>query len=161
VLPWLTVILLPIVLASLALLAPLPEKARADVPSAAQREDAAHFLESFFGELLLGDTGGTAARCALPFQLEGRRLSSRPELMKALAFMLRERRTAPPVLQGLEVLTPAEMETRHGKPPARLTDFPWKRPGTWVGVANLSGRAAVVTLSRGETGEWEVTGYSD
>lgn len=150
-----------IALVSLALLAPPAERARAESPSSAQREDAAHFLESFFGELLLGDSGATASHCALPFQLEDRRLATRPELTKALAFMLRERRTSPPVLQGVEILTPAEMEAKHGKPPARLRDFPWKRPGTWVGVANLSGRAAVVTISRGETGEWMVTGYSD
>jgi hypothetical protein len=155
------VTVLSIALALLAQLAPPAEKARAEAPSSAQREEAAQFLGSFFGDLLLGDTGATASHCALPFQLEDRRLASRPELIKSLSFMLRERRTEPPVLQGLEVLTPAEMEAKHGKPPARLKDFPWKRPGTWVGVANLSGHAAVVTLARGETGAWVVTGYSD
>lgn len=152
---------LPAALTALTLLAPPADKARTEAGLQFHREEAAEFLRAFFGELLLGETAATANRCALPFQLEDRRLSARPELVKALSVMLRERRTAPPVLQGLELLTPAEMESTHGKPPARLKDFPWKRPGTWLGVANLSGRAAVVTLSRDEAGEWKVTGYTD
>jgi hypothetical protein len=161
VLAFTTVNVLQIALASLALLAPPSEKGRAESPSSAQREDAEHFLQAFFGELLLGDVPATAGHCGLPFQLEGRRLESQAELVKSLSVMVRERRTAPPVLQGLEVLTPSEMEAKHGKPPARLKDFPWKRSGTWLGVANLSGRAAVVALARDESGEWRVTGYSD
>jgi len=130
-------------------------------PPAVLRAEAEDFLRGFFSELLLGETARVAEACSVPFQLEHARLATRPELLKALSLALRERPNAPSVLQGLEVLTPQELEEKHGKPPARLKDFPWKRPGTWVGVANLSGRGAVVTVVRTDDDAWLVTGYSD
>ena len=84
---------------------------------AALRAEAEAFLREFVSQLLLGEAARVAEACAVPFQLEQARLSTRPELLKALSHALRERPNAPAVLQGLEVLTPQEMEEKHGKPP--------------------------------------------
>jgi len=148
-------------LASLLLLAPAAGAEPKGPPPAVLKAEAEEFLREFLSQLLLGEAGRAAGACALPFQLEHVRLGTRPELLKALSLALRERPNAPAVLQGLEVLTPQEMEEKHGKPPPRLKDLPWKRPGTWVGVANLSGKGTVLTVVRMDEEGWKVTGYSD
>jgi hypothetical protein len=149
------------VLASLLLLAPGAGAEQKGPPPAVLKAEAEAFVREFLSHLLLGESGRAANACALPFQLEQARHATRPEVLKALSYALRERPNAPAVLQGLELLTPQEMEERHGKPPARLKDLPWKRPGTWVAVANLSGRGTVITVARMEDEAWRVTGYSD
>ncbi|MBM4380596.1 MAG: hypothetical protein FJ086_15070 [Deltaproteobacteria bacterium] len=148
-------------LASLLLLAPAAGAEPRVPPPAVMKAEAEEFLREFISQLLLGEAGRAAKACAVPFQLEQVRHATRPELLKALSYALRDRPNAPAVLQGLEILSPQEMEEKHGKPPARLKDLPWKRPGTWVGVANLSGRGAVLTVVRTEEEGWQVTGYSD
>ena len=116
---------------------------------------------TFFARMLAGDARSLVEASAVPFQLEDRRIATPEELMQEWLKALRAKRTDLLKLYGIEVLTPAEMEKKYGKPPARLSALPWKAPKTYLAVANLSGRAALALFKDSGGGTWKVVGYHD
>lgn len=113
-----------------------------------------------FERFLAADARSIVQGSAFPFYLDGRRFDDEGSLFQELLTQLRARRLELMSVDAIEVLTPAEMEARYGPPPARLANLPWKAPGTWIAVANLSNRPAVALLQNTRTG-WRLTGYTD
>lgn len=129
-----------------------PEEDKPEVTRAAR---------AFFSSVILGDAKNVSEQCLVPFQLEDRRINTSDEVMQAWQKALRQKRTDLLTLYGVEVLTPQEMETKHGKPPARLKDFPYKKAGVYIAVANLSGHAAIAVFQKVAAGDWAVIAYHD
>jgi hypothetical protein len=61
-------------------------------------------------------------------------------------------------LLDLEILSAEDAQARHGKPPKRIA--PLAAPGSWVALANLSGRPTFVFFAR-QAGAWLATGMHD
>src|SRR5262245_11800486 len=80
--------------------------------------------KAFFAALLAGEPGALVAQAELPFYLEDKRITSTEQLKTEWLNQLRSKRTDLVAFKGFEVLTPAEMEQRFGKPPARLASWP-------------------------------------
>jgi hypothetical protein len=136
----------------------MPEvKNFADLPEADQ---AKYFAREFFSLLLAGDARRVVTLCGYPFQLEDRRLASADELFGELLKNLRSKRTDLLTLYDVEMLTPADMEKKYGKPPARLRDLQWHGQHTWIAVGNVSGHAAVAVVKL-DALRWTVIGYHD
>lgn len=114
----------------------------------------------FFRDLISGDARGMTLLSGYPFQLEDRRLESPDELHKEWLKNLRAKRTDLFTLYDLEVLTPAEMEKKYGKPPARLSAIVKASPKTFVVVGNLSGHPAIAVVRSAPFG-WQVVGFHD
>lgn len=106
------------------------------------------FARHFFTAITLGEPHQVADMSALPFQLEDRRLNTEEEFVGAWQKAFRGKNTGMLTVYGIEVFTAAEMEKKYGKPPPRLANFPWKKPATYVVVANVSGRAAVAVFQK-------------
>lgn len=116
----------------------------------------------FFAQLVAADARGLVLLSGFPFQLEDRRLESPDETHKEWLKNLRAKRTDLLAIYDVEVMTPAEMEKKYGKPPARLAQLNLKAPKTYVAVGNLSGHAAVAVVKSHPThGVWQVVGYHD
>lgn len=114
----------------------------------------------FLEDLIAGDAARLMAHAGLPFFLEGRRVDRAEELRTEWSKALRSRRTDLLTLYGIEVLTPAEMEKKYGRPPQRLNAWPWRAPNTLLAVANLSGHATILLL-RQVGAAWQVVGFHD
>jgi len=115
---------------------------------------------AFFAALLAGEPGPLVQQAELPFFLEDKRITSSEQLKSEWLNQLRSKRTDLLALKGFEILTPAEMEQRFGKPPSRLSSWPISSGKTYLVVANLSGRAAVALYHQaGE--EWRIVAYHD
>jgi hypothetical protein len=114
----------------------------------------------FFLDLVGGDAARLVARAGYPFYLEGKRIDRAEELKTQWGLSLRSRRADLLKLYGVEVLLPAEMEKKHGKPPQRLSGWSWRGPNTYVAVGNLSGHPAVLLL-RQAGAAWQVVGFHD
>lgn len=126
-------------------------------PEAEQGKLLAH---RFLRELCSGDAAGALRLSGFPFQLEERRVD-RPEDLKAdWSVRLRKKRTDLWTIYDVEVLSPAEMEKKYGKPPSRLASWSWRAPKTQVAVANVSGHA-VVLLLRQVGATWQIVGFHD
>lgn len=123
-------------------------------------EAALRIAQVIFRQLLGGDARALTGGCALPFHLEGKRFEEHEPLFREWLRQLRARRLDTLTLDGLEVLTPQQMEQKHGPPPARLAHLPWKGPRTWIAVASLSGHPAVAVLQRQPNG-WRLVAYTD
>ncbi len=115
---------------------------------------------AFFTALLAGETGTLVSQAELPFFLEDKRITSPEQLKSEWLNQLRSKRTDLLAFKGFEVLTPAEMEQRFGKLPARLSSWPIGVGRTYLVVANLSGRAAVA-LYHEVGGDWRIVAYHD
>jgi hypothetical protein len=120
------------------------------------RVTARHFVS----DLLAADASGLLAHCGLPFFLEDRRVDRTEDLRQDWVRSLKSKRTDLLALHDLEILSPQEMEKRHGPPPRRLAAWGWKSPGVVLAVAHLSGHA-VVLLLRPVGAAWQVVGYHD
>lgn len=116
---------------------------------------------NFFLHLAAGDARNLVDDCAFPFSLEDRRFTEPDALFREWLNQVRAKRVDLLVLYGIEVFTPKEMEAKHGAPPARLTNFPWKGPKTWITVANLSGRPAVAVVKQITPSDFRVVAYTD
>lgn len=114
----------------------------------------------FFVDLLGADSAGLLAHSGFPFFLEDHRFEKPEELKSEWLKHLRSKRTDLVKLYDLELLTPAEMEKKYGPPPRRLSSWNWRSQNTYVGVANLSGHAAIVLL-RQVGAAWQVVAYHD
>lgn len=123
-------------------------------------EQAEVAARGFFVDLIAGDPGRLVARSGYPFFMEARRID-RPEELRALwGKSLRSRRTDLLKLYSVEILLPAEMEKKHGKPPPRLNGWNWRSTGTYLALGNLSGHG-VVLLLRQAGAAWQVVGFHD
>jgi hypothetical protein len=153
--------------------APAPRKAAAPKPKADESPPrppglmpddpqlAQVIARRFFNDLLLGDARELVyGECAFPFFMEDKKFSTPEELLPEWLKILRDKRTDLLTLYGIEMLSPAEMEKKYGKPPARLANLPWHAPKTVLAVGNLSGHAGVVVIASGQKG-WRVVGYHD
>src|SRR5260370_42447405 len=167
--------LLPTVLLTIALSLPPPAEGAAKAGSRAAgrqaRQPAASDPERdvpqvmarakrFFADLIAGNPAALVDQSSFPFYLQNRKITQSRELLQEWTRNLNRKRTDLLVLYGIEVLTPAEMEKRYGKPPKHLAAIPWRRPGTYLAVANLSGHAAVTVLRRVD-GVWRVIAFHD
>lgn len=125
-----------------------------------EQDQAKYFARDFFSTLLAGDARKVVGDCGFPFQLEDRRLATPEELFGELLKNLRAKRTDLLTLYDVELLSPADMEKKYGKPPSRLNNLNWRGAHTWVAVGNLSGHAAVAVV-RLDGSRWNVIGYHD
>jgi hypothetical protein len=133
-----------------------PDRARAADDSAAVLERA----RSYFSDLLAARVREVVDQSELPFFLEGRKINTAEELFQEWTRNLGPKRVDLLKLYGIEVLTPAEMESKYGPPPARLGSFPWNSAHSYIAIGNLSGRAAIVLFRRGRSG-WRAVAYHD
>lgn len=131
-----------------------------DYTTLPETEQVKYSAREFFSQLIAGDARGIVGNCGFPFQLEDRRLQTPDELFQEWLKNLRAKRTDLLTLYDIEVLAPADMEKKYGKPPARLANLPWRNPKTYVAVANLSGHAAIAVF-RQQGPSWAVVGYAD
>jgi hypothetical protein len=129
--------------------APIPPGDRAAVALAAAR---------FFDALMDERLPELAALCRPNFSFDGQAAGGPEDLRRRWTDLLATRTGSGYRLQDLDVLTAAEAIAQHGPPPKRLAAH--VRPGTWVAVANLSGRATIVTFARGSAG-WQATALHD
>jgi hypothetical protein len=126
-----------------------------------EAEQVKHTARVVFNHIISGDARSLVLNSAYPFQLEDRRLEMPDELHKEWLKNLRSKRTDLVTLYDVEVLTPAEMEKKYGRPPGRLSNLPWKAPRTMIAIGNLSGHAAVAVFRAHPTGRWQLVGYHD
>lgn len=124
------------------------------------QEQASLVARSFLEGILTGDGRTMMAVSGLPFALEDRRVDRLDDLRNEWARILRSRRADLLTLYSIDVLTPAEMEKKYGRPPQRLSRWDFRRPNTYLAVANLSGHAAVLMLRQAGV-TWQVVGFHD
>lgn len=115
---------------------------------------------TYFADLIAQRIPEVVEQSEIPFYLEGRKVGSRDELASKWAHDLADKRLDLLTLYGIEILTPAEMLKRYGNPPSRLSALPWRRPRTYLAVANISGRATIAVFHRSAAG-WRVAGFTD
>lgn len=127
---------------------------------ASETEQAGLVVRRFLTDLVALDVGAVMKSVGLPFALEDRRYSAPDELKDELARLLRSKRADLWETYDVVMLSPTDMEKKHGKPPARLTNWSWRAPKTLLAVCNVSGHAAVL-LMRQVGATWQVTGYHD
>jgi hypothetical protein len=126
-----------------------------------EAEQVKYYARAAFNAIIAGDARGLVLQSGYPFQLEDRRLEMPDELHKEWLKNLRSKRTDLLTLYDIEVLTPAEMEKKYGRPPARLKAMPWSSGKTLIAVGNLSGHAAIAVFRSGGPGTWQMVGYHD
>ncbi len=114
----------------------------------------------FFADLIGGDTNRIVARSGYPFFMEARRIDRPEELRAQWGKSLRSRRADVLKLYSVEVLLPADMEKKFGKPPQRLNSWNWRAPNTYLAVGNLSGHPTILLL-RQAGAAWQVVGFHD
>jgi hypothetical protein len=114
----------------------------------------------FASHIVSGDARNLVLLSSFPFQLEDRNLATPEELHTEWLKNLRNKRTDVLTLYGVDVLTPAEMEKKYGRPPPRLSRLPLHQPRTFVTVNNLSGHAAIVVWRMIQS-QWHAVAYTD
>jgi hypothetical protein len=114
----------------------------------------------FMADLVSGDVGGLVSRVGVPFFLEDRRFERVEDLRAEWGKNLRQKRTDLLTLYDVEVLNPAAMEKKYGKPPNRLNGWNWRTPKTYLAVVNTSGHATVLMLRQAGLA-WQVIGFHD
>jgi hypothetical protein len=125
-----------------------------------ERDQVKLIVRYFFQAMGNADNSQLISVCGLPFFLEDKRVEKSDDLKMDWNRSLRGKRTDLGTLYGIDVFTRAEMETKFGKPPARLSRWDLKAPKAFFAVANVSGFAHVVMLkSVGLT--WQVVGFHD
>lgn len=127
------------------------------LPPASQVEVVAR---GFFSDLIAAETGKLVARAGYPFFMEARRVDRPEELRTQWGKSLRSRRADLLKLYSVEVFLIADMEKKYGKPPARLSNWAWRAPNTYVAVGNLSGHATILLLHQAGAA-WQVIGFHD
>jgi hypothetical protein len=129
-------------------------------PRNRQAQEVERQARAFFEALLSANAKSATTLCSVPFVLEDRTIKSSEELVEAWSLQIRNKRVDLLSLGEVEILTPTEMEKKYGKPPARLTSFPWKGPNTYLAVTRLAGHAAVAVF-RESNGTARVIAYHD
>lgn len=115
---------------------------------------ARRFVEALLG----GRASEVAALCAPTFSFDGRTEKGADAIRVRWAEALAEPGPERATLLDLAVAPAADAQARLGRPPKRIA--PLLLPGTWVAVANVSGRAVVVVFGR-QGGGWAATGLHD
>ena len=123
-----------------------------------ERREAARLALRFLGALLASRSAEVASLCATTFSFDGRAVTGAEKVRARWGEILARRQGPPAALNDLELLTPAEASARLGKPPRRLASL--VGPGSYVALANLSGRPTLVFLGR-QGGAWVATGLHD
>jgi hypothetical protein len=123
-----------------------------------ERREAARVALRFLGALLAGRSSEVASLCATTFSFDGRPVTGAEKVRARWGEILSRRQGPRPALNDLELLTSAEAAARLGKPPRRLASL--AGPGSYVALANLSGRPTLVFLGR-QGGAWVATGLHD
>ena len=114
----------------------------------------------FFANLLASNAAALVEQSELPFYLEDSKIAAAQQLRQEWAKNFANKRIDLLTLYGIEVLTPAQMEEKYGRPPARLASMPWQNPRTYLAVANLSSHAAIAIFHRSASG-WRAVAYTD
>jgi hypothetical protein len=123
-------------------------------------EQSKQIARYFFDALGNGDNNRMLSVCGLPFYLEDKRVEKADDLKTEWLKSLRSKRTDLAQLFDIEILSRAEMETKYGKPPARLSRWDMKAPNILFAVGNLSGTAHILMLKQiGMT--WHVIAFHD
>lgn len=126
-------------------------------PTEPERTQVARAALAFLDALLAGDSTRLAAASAERFSFDGDLRTGKEEIRRAWRTLLAGRdAAAPPALLDLELLPAADAISRLGPPPPRLAQLASVR-GSWVAIANVSGRPVVLFVAR-EGGRWTVTG---
>jgi hypothetical protein len=123
-----------------------------------ERREAARVALRFLGALVANRSAEVASLCATTFSFDGRPVTGAEKVRARWGEILARRQGPPPALNDLELLTPAEAAARLGKPPRRLASL--AGPGSYLALANLSGRPTLVFLGR-QGGAWVATGLHD
>ncbi|HET6923109.1 MAG TPA: hypothetical protein VFI16_08175, partial [Anaeromyxobacteraceae bacterium] len=138
--------------------APAPSPAPAAGPAPRARAQVATAAARFFEALLARRAGDLAALSSPGFSFDGRAARGAEEVRGRWSEAVARHDGATHALLDLELLTAAEASARFGKPPRRIAAL--VQPGSWVAVANLSGRPTFVFFARlGAT--WLATGIHD
>ncbi|HTN54158.1 MAG TPA: hypothetical protein VML50_17245 [Anaeromyxobacter sp.] len=132
-----------------------PAGSAAAAPPASEREQVARTALAFLDALLAGDVPALAGLSGDRFSFDGDVQSGRDAVRRAFRTGLSPRTPGRDVLLDLEILPGPDAVSRLGPPPARLA--PLAARGSWVAIANVSGRPVVLFLSRAE-GRWVVVG---
>lgn len=112
----------------------------------------------FFGALLARRPDDLAALSSSGFSFDGRAARGADEVRRRWSQAVGRHDGVPYALYDLEVLPATEASARFGKPPRRIAAL--VQPGTWVAVANLSGRPTFVFFAR-QGGAWLAIGMHD
>lgn len=129
---------------------------------ASEQDQVADLARHFFQSLLAADIHGAVTLSAFPFVLESHTLANARDAGEEWNRQLHSKRTDLLALNGIEVLSPADMEKKYGHPPARLSNLPIHGAHTWCAVANLSGHPAVaIVREEGPERTLKVVGYTD
>lgn len=137
----------------------LPAVASAPGPSPApERGQVAAAAVKFFEALLARRAAELAALCAPDFSFDGTAARGAEDVRSRWSEAVASHDGLVYVLYDLEVLPAAEAAARFGKPPRRVAGL--LQPGSWVAVANLSGRPTFVFFARQGPG-WVATGLHD
>lgn len=114
-------------------------------PPVSQRDRLLGAALGFLDALLRGDASDLAAASSLRFSFDGTFVEGRDAQARRWREILAARgQVAEQKLRDLVLLTDEEAIAQLGQPPARLA--PLVRPGTWVAVADVSGRPVVLFL---------------
>lgn len=124
------------------------------------QQQAEVVARGFFNDLITGDSNRLVARAGYPFFMETRRIDRPEELRAQWARAVRSRRTDVLKLYSIEVLAPADMEKKYGKPPQRLSSWPLRTGTTFLVIGNLSGHAAILLL-RQAGAAWQIVAFHD
>jgi hypothetical protein len=127
----------------------VPESERAQVARATLR---------FLDALVAGDPDALTAAGGERFSFDGQIETGRDAIRREWRAILERRGGEPAALLDLDLRPAPDALARYGAPPARVGGL--ARPGTWVAVANVSGRPVVLFLSR-SSGAWTVAGMHD
>ncbi len=138
--------------------APAPSPAPAAGPAPSERAQVAAAAARFFEALLARRAGDLAALSSPGFSFDGRAARGAEEVRGRWSEAVARHDGATHALLDLELLPAAEASARFGKPPRRIAAL--LQPGSWVAVANLSGRPTFVFFAR-QGGTWVATGLHD
>ncbi len=120
-----------------------------------ERVQVAAAARRFLELLLAGRAVELAAACSPTFSFDGRTSGGAEGVRTRWVEVLAARGGEHAVLLDLAVAPAAEAQAQLGKPPKRIASL--LAPGSWVAVANLSGRALVIVFAR-HAGSWLATG---
>jgi hypothetical protein len=112
----------------------------------------------FLDALVAGDPDALTAASAERFSFDGQVETGRDTVRREWRTHLDRRAGRAAALLDLDLRPAADAVARYGPPPARVSSL--ARPGAWVAVANVSGRAVVLFLVR-SGGGWTVAGMHD
>jgi hypothetical protein len=133
--------------------APAPKEAK---PS--ERLQVAAAAARFFQALLARRPADLAALCAPTFSFDGKVVSGADAVRGRWADLVAGHGGDTYALLDLEIVASSDAQARYGKPPKRLAAL--AAPGSWIALANLSGRATFVFYAR-QGNAWLATGIHD